>query len=113
MFQVVSVSGSLPQRWRRPEAFEQNDRHLVQGAFAAEEKSAVSAPCQRYQRPSFPEFPEEPNTATPSTMPNAARNQWQYCHNAPEASCPRSRARTLNLAWGRLAPALTISLTLL
>jgi hypothetical protein len=37
------------------------------------------------------------NTATPSTMPNAARNQWQYCHNAAEASRPRSGALTITL----------------
>jgi len=30
------------------------------------------------------------NTANPSTLPNAARSQWQYCHDAPEASRPRS-----------------------
>jgi len=30
------------------------------------------------------------NTANPSMMPNVERSQWQYCHNAPEASRPRS-----------------------
>jgi len=30
------------------------------------------------------------NTANPLTLPNAVRSQWQYCHNAPEASRPRS-----------------------
>ena len=34
------------------------------------------------------------NTAIPSTLPNAARSQWQYCHDAPEASHSRSRERT-------------------
>ena len=33
------------------------------------------------------------NTANAPTLPNAARSQWQYCHDAPEASRPRSLAR--------------------